>query len=172
MSASFSKILRLCFCFAFVGPLVGIAHGAIPPTIDFVVNGLNAAPNYVMFVYPVGGSWDDSPSSALTVIQEGERNVLGRPSRTPALYLMKAAAFRSWRAAHPVVQDLDDSAAAEKLVHGNQVVRCDALLRPVFQTSRFDLLKGNAARCRMCIRTAPGHCVRSSDPGFELYSSD
>jgi hypothetical protein len=74
---------------------------------------------------------------------------LGRPSRTPALYLMKAAAFRSWRAAHPVVRQLDDDAAAEKLVHGKRVVRCDTQLRPTFEAPRLKLLKGNVAVCRI-----------------------
>ena len=154
--------------------LLNLESPAVPllPKVDFTVDGLNAAPNYVMFVYPVGGSFfDDTPSSALTVISEGERNVLGRPRRTPALYLMKAAAFRSWRAAHPVVHELDDNAAAEKLIHGKQVVQCDALLAPMFNTSRFKLLKGNAARCRMCIRAAPSHCLRRSDSGYEMYAS-
>ncbi|MDB4987643.1 MAG: hypothetical protein JWN04_2821 [Myxococcaceae bacterium] len=162
---------RLGLCITFAGSLVGIARGALPPKIDFRVYRLKVAPTYVMFVYPGergrGGGWDDTPTSAVTVIEEGGRIVLGRPGPPPpALYLMKAGAFRLWRAAHPVAGYRDDESAAEELVNGKQVVRCDAQLRPLFDTGQWELLQGNAKRCHLCFRISARECLRNGDIGY------
>ncbi len=93
----FLGVLRLVFllglCIAFAGSPVGVGHGHAP-TIDFSVSGLNAAPGYVMFVYPLGTPLDDAPRSGLRVINEGERIFLGL-SAAPVLYLMDPGAERS-----------------------------------------------------------------------------
>ncbi|HEX5656774.1 MAG TPA: hypothetical protein VFX59_06245 [Polyangiales bacterium] len=135
------------------------------------MNKLKAAPGYVMFVYPgERSSWGDIPSSTITVIKEGGRVVLGSPGQAATLYLMKTSAYQSWRAAHPVVRHLDDGAAVEKLVHGKQVVRCDAQLHPTFATAHWELLQGNAALCRMCIRISSASCLRSNDLAYSSYT--
>lgn len=115
----------------------------------------------------MGDPWAESrtrrgapgPTSALEIIQEGEFIRLRQRSPMPALYLIKARAFWSWRAAHPLTRDRGDEAAAKKLVRGKHVVRCDARMPSVYYvpSSRpeydilyqdFELLKGNAAVCR------------------------
>lgn len=181
MSPILSTVLRLvCWlgCLPFAASLVVYAQADGQPLtaavrsqrFEITVTGLSAAPGYVLFVYPRparGDPWGESrtwgkspsPTSVIKIVQEGERIRLAERSPTPALYLMRAAAFWAWREAHPVVRDRDDEAAARKLIRGKRVVRCNAQMptayyvpssRPEYDVlyQDFELLKGNGAVCR------------------------
>lgn len=144
-----------------------------PPGIKFVpfeltVDGLRAAPDRIMFAYPISAS-DGAPTFELWVVEDGEPLRMGRRSPTPRLYMMEKSAFTAWRAAHPPVRYERRDEAAASLVESGAAVACDAVIANVHQlpsrrkeevfAQRFALVEGSASTCitREVSKTDAGH---------------
>jgi hypothetical protein len=93
----------------------------------FVVDGLAEFPEFVVIAYPWSLS-NGAPTRELTEVKDGTRVRVGRRSGQPVLYALRRASFERWTATRTPASEDHEDPAADALVAGPGVVRCDVSL--------------------------------------------
>ncbi len=112
------------------------ARGDEPPpplrkrvSFQFVIEGLDAHPEHVVFAYPWSGS-DGAPTREHARVMSGRPVWVGSRSDQPRLYAMPRAAFEEWERTHEPTGEYGENPEADALVARPDVVRCTGRIRP------------------------------------------